>query len=95
MSELTPQEAREAVLAGKVVKMRVGEETEDPVLLNYVDRTYEFDYQPMIFSEAIGGWSEGIKEAVCELDSDFYLEFVTDVYSLTLTDDEPLRREQA
>jgi hypothetical protein len=92
---LTPEEARDAVLAGQTVRMSVDSgDPEDPVCLLYVDRCSEFDGEPNVYSEAIDGWSAGVKEAVCELDSSFFLEFVADDgRRLELTDQEPPLRE--
>jgi hypothetical protein len=92
---LNPQEARAVVLAGHTVRLVVGADRDDPICLHYVDRCLELDGEPMIYTESIGGWSEGSKEAICELDSDFYVKFVADPrpLSLTITDEEPPRRE--
>jgi hypothetical protein len=92
---ITPDEARAAVLAGKVVRSVTGVEYDDPVCLHYMDRTFEMDHEPMIYTEAIEGWSEGVNEAICEPGSDFYVEFVSDAHSLTITDQEPPQRETA
>lgn len=93
--QITPEEALEAVLAGKTVRLAVGDDPEDPVLLHYLDRCYQ-DYEiEMIYAESIGGWSEGSKEAICKPDEGFYVEFVSEPkpLSLTITDEEPMRRE--
>lgn len=91
MADLTPAEAYAAVLDGKVIRVEVGEHPDDPVLLNYLD---DDGYgEQAIYTEAIGGWSQGVKEAVCESDSTFYAEkFLTDRKSITLTDEEPFMR---
>jgi hypothetical protein len=90
---VTPEEAWAAVLAGKAVRLTVGTEHDDPVSLLYVDRCHEFLGEPQIYAEAIAGWSEGIKEAVCEPESSFFLEFVKDAHRLEVTDQEPPQRE--
>jgi hypothetical protein len=92
---LSGEQARAHVLAGRTVRMVVGATPDDPICLHYLDRCREFDGEPMIYTEAIGGWSAGIKEAICEPESDFYVRFVSDPpsLSLTLTDQEPPLRE--
>jgi len=88
-------EALAAILAGRTVRVVVGPDPEDPICLHYLDRCYEDDYQPMIYSEGVGGWSEGIKEAVCEPNSSFYVGWVADSapLSLSITDQHPPQRE--
>lgn len=61
---LTPSDARDAILAGQTVRMRVGESAEDPTLLLYLD-------DGMIYSKSIAGWSEGITEPMCASESDY------------------------
>lgn len=95
-AQITAEEAREAVLAGQVVRAVVGHDPEDPIVLFYLDRAFEDDYEPMIYQESIGGWSEGgSKECVCEPDSDFFVEHVArpEPVSLTITDQVPSQRE--
>ncbi len=92
--QLTPQEAHAAILAGQTVKVVVGHDANDPVLLNYLDRCHDDGDELMIYTEAIGGWSEGVKEAICEPESAFYADrFATDCVSLTITEQEPMLRE--
>jgi hypothetical protein len=92
---ITAEEAYAAVLAGQTVKLVVGPDPEDPTLLHYLDRCWENYGQPMIYQESIGGWSQGVKEAICEADSTFYVEYATkpEPLSLTITDEEPPMRE--
>jgi hypothetical protein len=96
---LTPDEAHAAILAGRTVRVVVGPDPEDPTCLHYLDRCEEYDLQPMIYTEAVGGWSGGVKEAVCAPDSSFYVEnFVASPLplSISLTDEvPPLRESQA
>lgn len=94
---MTPQEALAAVLAGQVIRTLNGPDPEDPICLHYLDRCFEFDYEPMIYTEAIGGWSEGVKEAICEPDSSFYVEYMADPapLSIELYEDDPLQRESS
>lgn len=89
------EEALAAILAGRTVRIVCGSDPEDPVCLHYLDRCYESDFEPMIYSEAVGGWSEGVKEAVCEPDSSFYASFVADPLPLSMatTDETPSQRE--
>lgn len=93
--QITPEEALEAVLAGKTVRVVVGADPEDPICLHYLDRCYQDCDVPMIYTESVGGWSEGSKEAICEPDEGFYLKFVSEPkpLSITITDAEPPRRE--
>lgn len=91
--QLTPDKAHEAILAGHTVKAVVGHDADDPVLLHYLDRCRDDGRMLMIYSEAIGGWSEGVKEAVCAADSSFYVEHVAGCVSITITDQEPMLRE--
>jgi hypothetical protein len=92
---VSPEECRAAILAGKTVRVVVGADPADPVCLLYLDRCLENDYEPMIYTEAVGGWSEGVKEAVCEPDSDFFVGWVADPppLSMAITEEEPLQRE--
>lgn len=96
MNDPKPQEAYEAVLAGHVVRAVIGADAEDPVVLFYLDRTYEFDRKLHIFCEPISGWSEGIKECLCEPDSSFFVDSLTEDPPLSLsivTDKTPPLRE--
>lgn len=92
---MTAQEALAAVLAGQTVRVVNGTDPDDPICLHYLDRCFEFDFEPMIYTEAIGGWSEGIKEAICGPNSLFYVEFLADPppSSIALHDETPLQRE--
>lgn len=94
-TNLSAEEAWAAVLAGKTVRCVVGPDPEDPICLHYLDRCWEDHEKPLIYTEAIGGWSEGIKEAVCEPQSAFYVEFLSDPapFRLTVTTAEPPQRE--
>lgn len=67
---LTVAEACEAVRGGQVVRLSVGADLDDPVLLVWVD-------EGMVMSYAIGGWSAGVVEPVCGkgstyLESDYF-----------------------
>ena len=75
---MTPQEAVPHILNGRTVKMVVGGyDPDDPVLLIYVE-------DDMFMQTAIGGWSQGVTEPICDIDSDFILSHL-DGKSLTLT----------
>lgn len=90
----TPAEALAAILAGGTVRLVVGPEPGDPTCLHYLDRCYEDFDKLFIYTESIGGWSVGIKEAVCAPDDSFYVEFVgEDGKVLTITNEEPPKRE--
>jgi len=93
--QITPDEARAAVLAGRTVRVVVGADRGDPICLHYLDRCYENDYEPMIHTESIAGWSAGIKECVCEPDSTFYVGWLAGPtpLSITVADEHPPQRE--
>lgn len=95
METLTPDEAHAAILGGSTVRVVVGPDPEDPICLHYLDCCEEDDCEPMIYTESIGGWSEGVKEAICEITSDFYIGWVADPppLSMSVTEEVPLRRE--
>lgn len=61
---LTPTEARDAVLAGRTVRLTVGTAPDDPIL-----RVWRED--GCIMSESVAGWSAGVVEPVCDVASDF------------------------
>lgn len=94
-ARVTPEEARAAVLAGRTVRIVVGSSPGDPTCLHYLDRCYEDFDKLMIYTESVAGWSAGVKEAICEPDEEFYVEFISDPapLSLTVTDEVPPRRE--
>lgn len=94
-AEVAPEGARNAILAGHTVRLVVGSDPRDPTCLHYLDRCHEFGGKPMIYAESIGGWSEGVKEAICAPHDAFYIEFVSDPkpLSLTITDEAPSQRE--
>lgn len=69
-TELTPDEAREALLNGDRIRMTVGGGAEDPVLV-----VYEEDGG--IVSRAVAGWSAGVTEAVCAAGSSYLLIYLS------------------
>lgn len=93
MTSLTPEEAHAAVLAGKTVQVVRGTDPEDPISLHYLDKTWDQFGETLIHTEVISGWSEGIKEAVCDPQSSFYAEHIKDAHEITITDREPFQRE--
>lgn len=66
---MTTNEAVDAVRAGKAVRMVVGEGSEDPVLIVWRD---EFSG---VMSAAVAGWSQGVVEPVCGIDSKFLASY--------------------
>lgn len=76
--------AAQAVRDGKVVRVVTGEGPEDPVLL-------VFEEDGMAFQQSVAGWSAGITEPICGVESDF-LEFHLRAAFLSLTDEKPNRR---
>lgn len=66
---ITAEQAREALQSGRELRMVVGVDPDDPTLRIYLE-------EGMVVSESIAGWSEGVVEPVCDLDSDFLAEFL-------------------
>lgn len=72
---LTPGQALSCVLANVCVRMTVGDAPDDPVLLVWRDdRT--------VMSAAVAGWSAGVVEPVCAVDSDFLRTYFDDRHAL-------------
>ena len=63
------QEAREALCAGQRLRMVVGTAPDDPTLIIYLE-------DGVVISESVAGWSAGVVEPVCALESDFLAEFL-------------------
>lgn len=61
---MSPQEAAQAVKRGATIKMTVGTDDDDPVLLVWAE-------DDLVQSYAIEGWSAGAQEAVCDIGSNF------------------------
>ena len=61
--------AAQAIRAGEKVRMTVGVEQDDPVLIVWRDGAG-------VMSEAIAGWSAGTCDPVCGIDSDFLMKFL-------------------
>lgn len=62
---MNPREAAEAIRDGKTVRLMVGQDADDPILLVWADRHGD------VQSYVIEGWSQGIQETVCEIESPF------------------------
>jgi hypothetical protein len=93
--QLTPGEAHAAILAGHVVRVVVDNDPEDHICLMYLDECFEDDFELMIHTESVGGRSEGVKECVCEPDSDFFVGWLAEPapLSIAVTYEEPPQRE--
>lgn len=61
-------EASQAVRDGKVVRVTVGADKDDPILLVWAEHDAAECY-------AVEGWSAGVQETVCEIGSEFLSEF--------------------
>lgn len=61
---MTIEQTRAALTAGRKVRIVVGEGAEDPTLVLWL-------FEGMVLSEAVAGWSAGVVEPVCGLDSDY------------------------
>ena len=70
--------AREALRQGREIRMVVGDAPEDPTLILWL-------YDGMVMAESIAGWSEGVVEPVCALESDFLAAYLTARQSIALT----------
>jgi hypothetical protein len=68
-ARVTVEQAREALKAGHRIRVVVGIEQGDPT-------TILFLRDGMVVSEVIAGWSEGVVEPVCEIESDFLAEYL-------------------
>lgn len=68
---MTPEQAAQAILDGRTVKMTVGTGEDDPVLL----LTREGDG---VMARAIAGWSAGVVELVCAIGSPFLVSYLQD-----------------
>lgn len=79
MTRLDPAQAAQAIREGQTVKMTVGPKPEDPVLL----LTREDNG---VMSEAIAGWSAGVREAVCAIDSTFLAQYLEGREALELSE---------
>jgi hypothetical protein len=68
--ELLVQRAKDALSAGRALRIEVGNDPEDPVLIVRLE-------DGCVMSHAIRGWSAGVVEPVCAIDSDYLAKFVT------------------
>lgn len=71
-NDLTVDQARAEILNGQTIKLWVGHDPDDPVLLVYED-------DGAIYHTVVAGWSQGMVECVCERDSDYLLEHLSGV----------------
>jgi hypothetical protein len=72
---MTGAEAREILTRGGQIRIVVGVEFDDPTcILSLRDG--------MVLSESVAGWSAGVVEPVCEIESDFLDEFLQDRHSV-------------
>ena len=75
-TKITADQAREAMKAGKRLRVTIdsGDPEGDPTLILFLK-------DGEIISEGVKGWSEGVTEAVCDLESDFLTEYLEGSYS--------------
>lgn len=66
---MTVEEAVQTIKAGARVRMTVGEGSEDPVLIIWND-------DGCVMSESVAGWSAGVVEPVCGIESNFLLSYL-------------------
>jgi hypothetical protein len=81
-AQMTVEQARETLSRGQRLRMVVGENPEDPTLILYLE-------DGQVISESVAGWSAGVVEPVCPLESDFLETFLRDRQSV-----EPLTSER-
>lgn len=74
-AQMTMAEARERLSRGERLRMVVGENPADPTLILHVA-------DGQVISEAVAGWSAGVTEPICPLDSDFLETFLLDRHSI-------------
>lgn len=81
-----PTDAHEAVRLLRTnqaqVVMSIGTDPEDPICHIYYDPEEEPDCR--IVSTALGGWSAGVREPVCDAQSSFLREFLSEKGTETL-----------
>jgi hypothetical protein len=78
---LTSDEALDALRAGERLRLTVGPHPDDPVLLVWQD-------DGVIASEAIGGWSAGVREVVCAAASEYLVGYLSDRHGLIIDTEE-------
>lgn len=71
------ERAREALSSGKRIRIVVGAEAEDPTIVLSLD-------DGMVMSTAVAGWSAGVVEPVCGLESDFLRTYLLDRESIEI-----------
>lgn len=72
-----PNAAAQAIRDGKTIILTVGTNEDDPVL-----RVWREDGGVM--SHAIAGWSAGVTEPVCAIDSPFLLTYLSNRHTLVI-----------
>lgn len=77
---MTPAEALAAVRAGERVRVVVGKDVDDPTLIVWAD-------DGTLMSAAVAGWSAGVLEPVCAMDSEYLTTFFDDRERLELADE--------
>lgn len=65
---IEPAEAVETLRAGGKVRMTVGTQPDDPVLVLWNE-------DGAVMSESVAGWSAGVEEPVCGIESNFLLTY--------------------
>lgn len=91
MSAMAVNEVREALKDGKRLRMVVGEANEDPTLELWL-------LDGIVMSAGVAGWSAGVVEPVCEIESGFLDEYVTGRFSVEVIasrDQDVARMERA
>lgn len=78
---LLVQRARDALAAGRRLRIEVGTDPEDPVLELWLA-------DGCVMSAAVGGWSAGCVEPVCAFESDFLDSYVIGRESVKIIDTE-------
>ncbi len=72
---MTADEAVQLLRDGERVRMTVGTGSEDPVLILHNDGG-------CVVSNAVAGWSAGVEEPVCGIESGFLLTYLSGRHAL-------------
>lgn len=75
------EDARAALKHGQTIVIVVGTDPEDPVCHLTLDNG-------LVYTTSVAGWSEGITECVCELDSTFLDRFINEDRHSVYVEDE-------
>jgi hypothetical protein len=84
---MTVEEARWLLNAGESLRMLVGEDPQDPTLIVWLD-------EHMVMSESVAGWSAGVVEPVCGIDSDYLATFIGAGFSVVQVEEDAVGWEQ-